>query len=117
MITLYIVPKFQFVPKYREAGDYYVLLPQDNFKIIVWEMWCSSLQWAVQDTYCYCDKILDEIFGKDNWEVMFKEKAENIDIQNPLLNIQEYQEKRAKYHLPEWEENKPDHYQFELFHI
>lgn len=113
MITLNIIPNFSFKLKQKEAGEYLIILPQQDKNIIVWSMWCSSLRWAVQDTHCYCDNILDDLFGKDNWEVMFNKS----NIKNEDINISQYQEKRQKYHLPEWELDKIDKYQKKIVYL
>jgi hypothetical protein len=113
MITLNIIPNFDFKSKYKEAGEYLVTLPQQDKDIIIWSMWCSSLRWAIQDTYCYCDNVLDDLFGENNWEVMFNKSY----IKNKNINIDKYQTKRQKYHLPQWEVDKVDKYRGDVHYI
>ncbi len=123
MITLYIVPKFRnFKFKIAEAGTYRVILPlstpdpiistQKDY-VIVWEMWCSTMQWAIQDANCYCNEFMDDLFGKDNWQFAFVHNLEKIqggDLGrgNIGLNMRELDSKRRRMHLPPWEEDKPD---------
>ncbi len=98
----------------KEAGIYSVVLPisKEDYTI-VWEMWCSTMQWAVQDANCYCNEFMDDLFGKDNWQFAFVETIEEVmcgglDLSNIELNLKELDSKRRRYHLPPWEQDKPD---------
>jgi hypothetical protein len=113
MVTLIIEPKFTgFRLKWNEAGDYVVILPLPHKDITLWKMWCSSMQWAVSDAENDFKEFLDDAFGKNNWQFKFNNWHPKDSIDNEKeINLSELVEKRAKYHLPAWETDKPDLYQ------
>ena len=110
MVTILLIPKFNFRLKQNEAGIYAAIMPRPPHpSITIWEMWCSSLRWAVQDTYCECSNLLDELFQKDNWEILFyKEEPIEKFNENLSFNLFALDMIRQKYHMPPWEQNKPD---------
>ena len=112
MISLVLVPNFKFQRNIKEAGEYLVFLPQE--KTPIWRMWCSSWRWANQDAYCDFNEPLDDLFGKNNWNIIPFEHMDNItweNFNNETIDLTEMRRRRAAYHLPPWE-NGPDPFQF-----
>lgn len=111
MITLCLVPKFNFARGYHESGEYEVILPQNH--VVLWSMNCSSLRWAIQDFFCDFTAPLTDFFGADNYNIKLVLDGAAIDSigkDNPKINMVTLVEKRKKYFLPPWEPPEKDKY-------
>lgn len=113
MISLVLVPNFKFQRKVKEAGEYLVILPQEQ--TILWRMWCSSWRWANQDAYCDFDEPLNTLFGKNNWCILPYESINRVKWEsfnsNDKVDMKEMRGRRAAFKLPPWSD-EPDPYQF-----
>ena len=113
MISLVLIPNFDFRRRIREAGEYLVILPQERTPI--WRMWCSSFRWANQDAYCDFDEPLNALFGENNWQIFPFNSYEEVNWErfnnDDQIDLEIMRGKRAAFKLPPWEEG-PDPYQF-----
>lgn len=106
MNTLLVVPNFRsFEPKLKEEGEYLLVLPQA--KSCLWGHFCSSVRWAFYDlTCCLRGKILDQLFGKNNYELelykftdieSFNEYCEKINKSNKQIDLDKLRKLKDKY--------------------
>lgn len=88
-------------------GAYLLVLPQGH--TILWGHWCSSLSWAMCDL-CFPNsrkEILDDLFGKDNWEFVyyvdfidektFWEFVDETGKNNKQINLEEIDRLKKHY--------------------
>lgn len=106
MITLYIVPNFNFKRKITEAGDYMIFLPYNGQLLPLWRMWCSSLRWAIQDCYEDFETELQAMFGEQE-EIAFEftAAAEPLGI-NEAVDLKRVIAARPQFKMPSWEDRE-----------
>lgn len=106
MNTLLVVPNFRsFEPRVKEEGEYLLILPQT--KSYLWGHFCSSVRWAFHDlTWCNREEILNQMFGKDNYELelynftdreSFNDYCEKINKSNTQIDLDKLKELKNKY--------------------
>ena len=106
MVKMYVIPNFNFKLQKKEAGDYTVYLLYNGQFLPLWRMWCSSLRWAIADCYNDFDKELNEMFGEEEKEFIFKENTNFLfsKEENNHIDLVAAAEARARFKLPHWED-------------